>query len=417
MSDVEIIKNAAEGVDSLSTAIQDGWTGEQTFREAWGWNCPVVTRHELANRVKDIADRIRQLASDQIDDDLHHFLSDLNRRIDLIKSETIAYLYNGNCAQAYNSIDSSLNWMNYELDFYLPPKIDWKDIETQKLMPRALLRRLRSIDTQIQNLEGKSGDLSSKIKIINDAHAAAEELPTDLDLLSDAKKQVDEIKKHLSTIEMGSANTESEIREHLENIQGLAVEAEALVVNCGEAYSAATTKGLGEAFDARAKRLAATTWVWAGGLVAALFLGAWLAHGRAAMIKDLLSSQSPSLGMVWINIFLSAFAVAAPVWFAWVATKQIGQRFRLSEDYAFKASVAKAYEGYRREAIKIDGKLAERLFSTALDRIDEAPLRLVEQANPGSPWHDLSERAGRVSESVKTTIKRTRQKANPASAE
>ena len=66
-----------------------------------------------------------------------------------------------------------------------------------------------------------------------------------------------------------------------------------------------------------------------------------------------------------------------------------GERFRLSEDYAFKASVSKAYEGYRREAANLDEAFAARLFSSALTRLDEAPLRLVETENHGSPWHEL----------------------------
>jgi len=76
---------------------------------------------------------------------------------------------------------------------------------------------------------------------------------------------------------------------------------------------------------------------------------------------------------------------------AWIATKQIGQRFRLVEDYAYKASVAKAYEGYRKEAVRIDKDLEARLFASALTRLEEAPLRLIEEKTPGSPWHEFVE--------------------------
>ncbi|WP_214655585.1 hypothetical protein, partial [Vibrio anguillarum] len=82
-------------------------------------------------------------------------------------------------------------------------------------------------------------------------------------------------------------------------------------------------------------------------------------------------------------------SLGAPLWFAWISTKQIGQRFKLSEDYAFKASVAKAYEGYRKEAAKIDPVFEARLFSTALTRVEEAPLRLIDQESHSSPWQEL----------------------------
>lgn len=45
---------------------------------------------------------------------------------------------------------------------------------------------------------------------------------------------------------------------------------------------------------------------------------------------------------VWINVLLTMLSVSAPVWLGWVATKQIAQRFRLAEDYAYKASISNA---------------------------------------------------------------------------
>lgn len=81
-------------------------------------------------------------------------------------------------------------------------------------------------------------------------------------------------------------------------------------------------------------------------------------------------------GEIWLHIILSIVSVGAPLWFAWLATKQIGQRFRLAKDYSYKASVAKAYEGYRREAARIDEDFENRLFDSALTRLEEAPLGL-----------------------------------------
>ena len=109
------------------------------------------------------------------------------------------------------------------------------------------------------------------------------------------------------------------------------------------------------------------------------------------MIQSLIEKNAPT-SLVFVNLVLAVLSIAAPVWFAWIATKQIGHRFRLSEDYAFKASVARAYEGYRREAAKLDEDFAKRLFASALDRLEEPPLRFVEQETHGSPWHELLKR-------------------------
>jgi hypothetical protein len=86
---------------------------------------------------------------------------------------------------------------------------------------------------------------------------------------------------------------------------------------------------------------------------------------------------------------MSVFTIGAPIWLAWVATRQISQRFRLAEDYAFKASVARAYEGYRREAARLDPELEARLFASSLDRLEEAPLRFVATEEHSTPYQEL----------------------------
>lgn len=55
----------------------------------------------------------------------------------------------------------------------------------------------------------------------------------------------------------------------------------------------------------------------------------------------------------------------------------------------FKALVAKANKGYRREAAKLDENPELRLFSSALTRLEKAPLRLMETEHHGSPCHEL----------------------------
>lgn len=37
-----------QALDSLSAGVTAGWSGDQTFCEAWGWNCASVTRHDMA---------------------------------------------------------------------------------------------------------------------------------------------------------------------------------------------------------------------------------------------------------------------------------------------------------------------------------------------------------------------------------
>ena len=67
------------------------------------------------------------------------------------------------------------------------------------------------------------------------------------------------------------------------------------------------------------------------------------------MSELLIKPEKAAGSFIFLNILISVLSIAAPVWFAWVSTKQIGYCFRLSEDYGFKASIAAAYEGFRKE--------------------------------------------------------------------
>lgn len=270
--------------------------------------------------------------------------------------------------------------------------IDWTQIEDQKQIPRNLLRRIRSVDSQLNEIETRTGGLNDKIKLIEEAHAAAEALPTDMESLGDAGKQVAKDAEQVATYRRQSKEHNEQSQAALDELVGRHNEAQKIVDRLEDAYSAATTKGLGESFSERAKKLADSMWVWVGVLVVSLASGAILSLIRLAALKEVLESATPNMGLVWINIMLGVLSIAGPVWLAWVATKQIGQRFRLSEDYAFKASVAKAYEGYRREATRVDERFAKELFGSALARLDEAPLRYVEHESFGSPWHEMASR-------------------------
>ncbi|MCL1152847.1 hypothetical protein [Shewanella chilikensis] len=137
--------------------------------------------------------------------------------------------------------------------------------------------------------------------------------------------------------------------------------------------------------------MARSMWVWVFGLLCALGAAWYVGAQRIEILTGSLSDPDPKWGMVLMHFLLAIVSLGAPLWFAWLSTKQIGQRFKLAEDYGFKASVAKAYEGYRKEAARIDEKLEARLFESALSRVEEAPLRFVDDPSHGTPWHELAD--------------------------
>lgn len=380
------LQELCELLDELSNKVERGWSSEQTLQEQWGWPFPPVNRHSLSRAASCLADEIRRQAPTQIDERLLNIIKQAKTGVNGLNQNTVQNIYGQH--QAVYSYLSTLQRLREDLD----PLLGWQQIRDTNLLPPKLARRLRSYQTQLDELTPNIDDLRTKIKAINEAHEAAESLPTDLESLKEARGKI-------KTLNDESIVAATKIKEELlplserrtRQIIDFEKQAGALVENCEQSYRITTTKGLSAAFAQKARTLTISMWVWVIGLAGALVAGYLLGEMRLKALTDSLNQTTPRHGELVPNIILALISLGGPIWFAWMATKQIGQRFRLAEDYAFKASVAKAYEGYRKEAARIDPKLEARLFDSALTRLEEAPLRLVEGHTPGSPWHELLE--------------------------
>ena len=392
----QLFEQVCNSLDQLSTRVTNAWQNDALLCDALGWNHPALTRHDLAALPKNLAARIRAADPADIDSTMEAMLSTVPIKIDRLIAQNLPHMFNGNGSQAIPAYIGMFDWLNELLNPLFQKKVsmDWENITDPKAMPHHLAKRLRYLQDHINQIEPNIEALDDQVALIKNASATAEALPTDLRALQDAKKQIEAIATECAKLHV---KIETELR-HAEvcamHSKDHSQETEKLVSQCEEAYRITTTKGLAAAFDERATRLARSMWVWVLGLLFALGMAGLLGAYRIKYISALLAVPNPDFRGVWIHLFLAFLGIAGPVWFAWLSTKQIGQRFRLAEDYAFKASIAKAYEGYRKEAARIDESFEKRLFGSALDRLEEAPLRLVEAATHGSPWHEFFESEG-----------------------
>lgn len=371
-------------LEALSAAVLAATVEDRTMLDIWGWNYPSVTRQDLALIPKQLAQRLRAAAPDTVDKDLEARLSALPVQIASIQSQTVPHLYDGNGLAASAVYLDGLTTMEKILE----PLLGWPEIDSNTLPPK-MAKRLRTINAQLDELTPDKDELQNQIALINAATEAADSLPVDLQELDIARKRVEKAAASSEALFAKLVGQEKTVTTAVGAISDHQKEAAALVSSCEEAYRITTTKGLSAAFQQRATSLGRSVWSWVLLLFGALATGSFLGYHRIGIITEALSRTNPNLGVLWLQFALSVLSVGAPFWFAWLATKQIGQRFRLAEDYAFKASVAKAYEGYRREAARIDPDLEKRLFASALDRLDEAPLRLVEHKTHGGPWSEF----------------------------
>lgn len=381
----ETLLDLCETLYDLAESITKTWSDKRTLKDAHGWHHPPLTKEELAEIPLSLARKLEDFDIDEIDDGIEKIADEFAKKSEQLKRDTITYIFNGNAHQALPAYLTTMNWLSLSLE----PLFSWKNLKDTKAMPHQMAKRLRTIKAEIEHLTPDKEELKNQIQIIKEATQAAESLPTDLQALAEARTKVQKISDDSVKTQSSIEKRENETRIYEEKIKSRAEEAERLVSLCEEAYRITTTKGLAAGFDSRASKLGRSMWVWVAGLTASLSIGAVLGAHRIKTLTESLSSPDIRTDILLTQISLSILSVGAPLWFSWISTKQISQRFKLAEDYAFKASVAKAYEGYRKEAARLDEAFEARLFNSALSRLEEAPLRLIEAEHHGSPWSAL----------------------------
>lgn len=372
-----------DALNELDKALEASTTEKRSLGDIWGWQYVQADKTDLRYMVEEIRGIVRNAPDDAA------ALADLAvervvARIVWIQTNLVPNLWNGNGQTAGPSLILSL----FSLKAWMRAAIPVVEILDRNALPTKLAYQSRAARNRLDAVTKDLDGLTDKIKLISDAHAAAEALPTDLEDLKQLRSAMLAATNQVAADKESVSSNRLEAELFLSSLKSSADTAKKLIAQCEEAYQITTTKGLSASFARRAFFFSVSMWVWVGGLLLALTGVAFIGHERIAALTALASSK-PEWGVVILNLVLSALSVGAPLWFAWVATKQIGQRFRLQEDYGFKASIAKAYEGYRREAHRIDEKFEKQLFQIALTRLDEAPLRTIEPDNHGSPYHEL----------------------------
>jgi hypothetical protein len=378
------VQDACTALESLSSSILATIPVDAPLNTHYGWVAPALSRWDLAGIPSKLADQLRRADPVQLDQQMLARLSALPSELQSLQSGTLPLMNNGNIQGAVAPIMSTL----FGLKDVLEPILGWQSFD-RKALPPDVSRRINSINAGLNNLVPDFDALRAHVELIDRAKVSAEDIPVTLDELNALKEQVRE--KVASADRLFEETIEKNVK--IETAMAVISEKERaatqLVEKCEEAYRITTTKGLADSFAKKAESLEMSLYAWVGLLLIALVVGAVAGAHRFNLISDLITKPDVKVQLIWVHFGLALVSVGAPIWFAWLATKQISQRFKLAEDYAFKASVAKAYEGYRKEAVSRDEKFQAELFASALKRLDEAPIRLVDQANHGSPWSEL----------------------------
>ena len=254
------LENLCDALDELSLVVLNSWQDDQTLKNVYGWHHPSLTRHDLANIPKNLSNEIKKLESNLIAEELLVKISMIPERLSALHHDTIPYMFNGHGNQAIPVYLSTLQWVKNITE----PLFSWEILQDTKALPQSLVRRLRSIQTDLDNLIPNKNSLSNQIQLINDATEAAEHLPTDLQNLKEARHQVSELEKESSFDRKKVTEHKTSVEAQLKAINDLYAQAKQLVDNCEEAYRITTTKGLAAAFDKRASDLKWSMRLWVG---------------------------------------------------------------------------------------------------------------------------------------------------------
>lgn len=351
-----------------------------------GWAHPALTKEDFVCIITDLSTQIKERNIKIIDNTTKARINLIPEKIDFFKNNTLQYVFNGNGAQAVPVFFSLIAYIKAELRQYL----DWNTIDDAKSLPPQMAQRLQSLSDSIDLLVPDFNSLKERVDLINSSFQAATTLPTNISSLNKANEKIRNISISADKFNENIKNVEDDIAKVKFLLQQTQLDADKTLKDCEETLHIATSKSLAGAFQNQVDKLEKQKLYWTITLALTLVVIGWLGFWRGSDIINILQNSDVKISVVIIDIFISISVVGAPIWFAWIATKQVKQLFQITEDYRYKLSVARSYEGFRKAAVKVDPAFANRLFEIALNRIDESPLRLVPVDMHSSP---LSEAA------------------------
>lgn len=388
-------------IAAMASALSNmGIQRETPFNAMWNWQQPAMSIEDLEFRFQQAIGFLSKLP-DVIPDATTNALSRLHAQASFFRGNVLPNLVGTNAMYVVppllEMLDRIEDVVAAVVSPYPPPPPpapypDWQKLAADGYLPKKLAIRLKGMEERLEQLVPRTDDISVKLAAIDDAYNSAENLPESLSTLEDGKRAVNSARTEAQSRAAEAATCAREASAMLDEIKSLAKQSKEKYEDLTDAHRAAATKGLASSFQRRANDLGWSVRLWVAVLIGDLAAGAAIGYFRFEELQKVLASTQPA-AVIWGNLVFSLLSVAAPVWLGWVATKQINQRFKLAEDYGFKATVASAYEAWKSEAQKQDPDFQKRLFGSALSRLEEAPLRFVETENYGSPWHELTSSA------------------------
>lgn len=254
-------------------------------------------------------------------------------------------------------------------------------IEEQKATIDAVVKAAETVDEELAAV---------KVKVLADQTEVAT-------LLTSATKNQTDLRQHADTLQTlieSSQATLDEITEQKSDADKQIAIGTELLANANAQLTKAlqdiNRQGLAGAFATQAQKVSGERLMWVAAFCASI---GWLIFVAYSIISGTPGNGAPAFDP---NSLLRGFPFAAPaIWLGWFSARQIGILARIQQDYAYKASTAVAFEGYKKEVASAnDQALSKQLLETAVTNFGENPVRLYEKKGDdhGHPIEALVEK-------------------------
>lgn len=228
--------------------------------------------------------------------------------------------------------------------------------------------------------QGKAA-MEATTEALNAAKAAQERASAESAGAAAAKVAAEESARETTALQDVSRSVEARVTGYEVRLEELIAASEAQRTKINELLSGATDAGLASAFDKRSAKFKNPERLWHATFVVSLLgligLAGWQAYSYTRL------EELPDWHQVARMLAIKVPFAGPLVWLAIYSARQAALAKRLEEEYAFKATISRSFDGYRRQMAEVGKDLASGsplavLCNNTLQGIAASPGRVYE---------------------------------------
>jgi hypothetical protein len=292
--------------------------------------------------------------------------------------------------------------------------INEKRAEIDKILTAAA-----QLHANIDAIEKSSNSSIEKINgLLTSSDAARLAIEKVNEIVSATLEEAKENCKASNQLAQLAQTTEARIAAYEEKLKGLNEQAENQLKLITDLLPGATSAGLAFAFQARRK-----SFFWPYALWQIMFLVSLAAIATITFLEFNIIAEAAkefTLERIGLGLLRRLPMVLPLIWLALHASRKAALAQRVEEDYGFKETVSRSFEGYRKEMVELESRATENstvreLCNSVLGTITERPGRIYD-GHPliHTPASEVASLSPVISAIVAATVSQTIKQLKPS---